>query len=262
MKIELYRFVEGPTIYLRTNSDQPYTYDSGSGPEVYNSLGFPMKRTEIQSQNQINKVSTDISFSLDDPMARHWLIDNVESLITVTIFEVDDTDVEVAWKGRVASFKPSQSDLTITFESIFTSLQRPGLRARFLRNCRFSLYGRGCKLDKTGFAIPGVPSAVSGVTVTVGAAASFPDGWFTAGMIAAADGTLRFVTAHSGSSITMMRRLPSLEAAFALGATTVTLYPGCNRSRSDCDTKFNNLPNYGGFDWIPTTNPFGGASIA
>lgn len=260
MKLELYRFVEGSTVYLRTNFDEPYTYDSGSGDEVY--VPTTMQRTEIQSQNQINKSSIDITFTLDDTMARHWMVDNVESVITLTIFEVDDTDVGVSWKGRLTAIKPNLSDLTITFESIYTSLQRPGLRARFLRNCRFSLYGRGCGLDKAGFAIPGVPSAVSGVSVTVGVAASFPDGYFTAGMIAAADGRLRYITGHVGSTLTMMRRLPSLETAFALGGTTVTLYPGCDRSRAQCKTKFNNLPNYGGFDWIPTVNPMGGSSIS
>lgn len=260
MKLELYRFIEGSTIYLRTNFNQPYTYDSGSGPEVY--LPSLMKRTEIQNQNTINKASVDITFGLDDTMARHWMVDNVESVITVTIFEVDDSDTSVAWKGRLTAVKPNQSDLTITFESVFTSLQRPGLRARMLRNCRFSLYGRGCGLAKEGFAVPGIPSAVSGGTVTVAVAASFVDGYFTAGMIAAADGTLRYITSHVGSTIIMMRRLPSLEEAFAVGPTAVTLYPGCDRSRQQCNDKFNNLPNYGGFDWIPTVNPFGGGSIA
>lgn len=260
MKLELFRFVEGSTVYLRTNFDQSYAYDSGAGSETY--VPCVLKRSEVQSQDQINKASTDLTFSLDDTMARHWMVDNVETVVTLTIFEVDGSDVAVSWKGRISAIKPNQSDLTISFESIFTSLQRPGLRARYTRNCRFSLYGRGCKLDKTGFAVPGTPTAVSGVTVTCAAASAFADGYFTAGMIAAADGTLRFITAHTGSTLTMMRRLPSLETALAAGPTTVTLYPGCDRTRGTCSTKFSNLPNYGGFDWIPTTNPFGGSAIA
>lgn len=259
LKLELFRFIEGTNVYLKTNWDQPYTYDSGTGPEIY--LPTTMKRTEMESKNEINKQTIDITFSLDDTMARHWMIDNVETVVTLTIFEVDGEDVAVSWKGRLSSVKPNQTDLTISFESIFTSLRRPGLRARYLRTCRFSLYRRGCGLDKAGFAIPGVPSAVSGVTVTVGAAATLPNGWFTAGMIAADDGTLRFITNHVGSTLTLMRRLPSLEVAFAAGPTSVTLYPGCDRTRTTCNTKFNNLPNYGGFDWIPTRNPFDGSSI-
>jgi uncharacterized phage protein (TIGR02218 family) len=259
MKLELFRFVEGTVIWTKTNLDQPYTYDSGSGPEVY--VPTPMKRTEMESRNEINKASIDISFALTDTMARGWMIANAENVVTLSIFEIDGVDITTSWKGRLAAIKPNINDITATFESIFTSLRRPGLRARYLRTCRHSLYRRGCNLDKASFAYAGIPSAVAGQVVTVSAAASHPDGFFTAGMIAAADGTLRYITSHVGSTITMMRRLPSLETAFAAGPTTVTLYPGCDRTRSTCNTTFNNLPNYGGFDWIPTRNPFNGASI-
>jgi uncharacterized phage protein (TIGR02218 family) len=261
MKLELFRFVEGSTVYLKTNYDQPYTYDSGSGAEVYTPT--TVKRTEIESKNEINKSGVNLTFPITDIMARHWMIDNVETVVTLTIFEVEDTDVAVSWKGRLSSVKPGQSDITIAFESIFTSLRRPGLRARFLRSCRHSHYRRGCNLDKAGFAIPGICSAITtdGTQITVSAAAGFANDYFTAGMIAAPDGTLRFVTGHAGSTLTLMRRLPALDTAFATGPCSVTLYPGCDRTRVTCNTKFNNLPNYGGFDWIPTRNPFDGNSI-
>jgi len=45
------------------------------------------------------------------------------------------------------------------------------------------------------------------------------------------------------------------------GSLTVTLYPGCPRDRQTCNDRFNNLENYGGFDWIPSRNPFNGSSI-
>lgn len=259
MKFELYRFVEGSNIYLKTNFDQPYSYDSGSGAELYTPT--TMKRTEIQSNAQVNKATVDVTFSLDDTMARGWMIENNENVVSLTIFEVEDDEATVAWKGRITSVAPNQVDITITFESIFTSLRRPGLRARYLLTCRWSLYRRGCKLAKEGFAIPATASSITGLNVTVSAASGFVNGYFTAGMMQAPDGTLRFITAHVGSTLTLMRRLPSLEAALVSGPTAVTLYPGCDRTRSMCNSKFNNLPNYGGFDWIPTRSPFNGSSI-
>lgn len=259
MKLELFRFVEGANVYTRTNLDTPYSYNSGSGTETY--VPSTLKRTEIESKNEINKQSIDLSFSLDDAMARAWMVENVENVVTLTVFEVDNASVDVSWKGRLSSVKPSVAEIVLSFESIFTSLRRPGLRARFLRTCRHSLYRRGCKLNKADFAETGVPTAIAGLTVTVARAADFPDGFFTTGMIASADGTLRFITNHIGSTLTLIRRLPSLEVAFAAGPTTVTLYPGCDRTRPTCGAKFGNLPNYGGFDWIPTRNPFNGSSI-
>jgi len=41
----------------------------------------------------------------------------------------------------------------------------------------------------------------------------------------------------------------------------VKIYPGCDRVRATCESKFDNLDNFGGFPWIPTKNPFGGSSI-
>src|SRR3546814_2715916 len=40
--------------------------------------------------------------------------------------------------------------------------------------------------------------------------------------------------------------------------TAISLYPGCDHRRMTCKDKFNNILNYGGFDWIPTKNPMGG----
>lgn len=230
-----------------------------AGTEQY--IPTTIQRSTIEAKNEINKQNVDISLQIDHTLAQKWLVENGETLITVTIFEVEEDGVEVAWKGRMASIKPSTADIAFTFESIFTSMRRPGVRQKFLRTCRFSLYRRGCTLDKADFAVAGVPTAVSGLNITVGAAASYAVGYFNGGMLAAADGSLRYITSHSGSSLKLFRRSIPLEVAFALGATTVTLYPGCDRTRRTCIDKFDNLPNYGGFDWIPVTNPFGGSTF-
>lgn len=37
----------------------------------------------------------------------------------------------------------------------------------------------------------------------------------------------------------------------------VSLYPGCDRSPTICDEKFDNLDNFGGFPFMPGESPFG-----
>lgn len=251
MKTELYRFVEGSLIWTLTSGDTVVTY----GGETY--IPEPLGRSEIEQKTELPKANIEISFDLDSPVARRWMIDKVEQVVTITVFELDtgNTDVTVAWKGRMVSVKPTESEIKVNFESIFTSLRRPGLAPRYLRTCRYSLYGRGCFLDQEGFAIPGTVSAVNGADVTVSAAAGYADGYFATGMIKAPDGTLRFIRTHVGSALNLIRALP------LANGNLVTLYPGCDRLRSTCNDKFNNLNNYGGFDWIPTRNPFDGSSI-
>lgn len=261
MKKELYRFVEGSTIWTYTSSDEEETYDSGSGAELYTKRAIG--RSEVESKTDLSKANLDVNFFIDDAVARRWMVDKVEAVVTLTIFEKDENgDIAVQWKGRMAGVKPKTTEITLTFESIFTSLRRPGLRARYLRTCRHSLYGRGCTLDKDDFAIAATATAASGLQVTVTEAASQPDGTYATGMIKAPDGTLRFITNHQGTTLTLVRPIGSLTTAIGLsGPQAVTIYPGCNRTRAICDSRFDNLPNYGGFDWIPLRNPFDGSSI-
>lgn len=256
MKTELFKFIEEGTTWTITPIAVPVEYDS----EIY--LPAVIKRNEIESKNELNKAALEVTLDMDNAMARRWLIDRVEAVVTVTVFEIDEEDeVSVAWKGRLCAVKPGDSDITLVFESIFTSLRRPGLRARYLRSCRYSLYGRGCGLNKEGFAIAGVASAASSLTITVTAAAGYPDGWFQTGIIKF-DGIQRFITSHIGSSITVIRPIESLIQSVADdGPQAVVLYPGCDRSRATCNSKFSNLLNYGGFDWIPVRNPIDGSSI-
>ena len=87
------------------------------------------------------------------------------------------------------------------------------------------------------------------------------------------DGGLRFVLRHEGASLLLSRPV-SLTVAQDIadsgygmnygnlyGGVPVTLYPGCDHSRVTCISKFDNRPNYGGFDEIPTRNPMDGSSI-
>lgn len=43
--------------------------------------------------------------------------------------------------------------------------------------------------------------------------------------------------------------------------SVVLAYAGCDKSNSTCATKFNNIVNFGGFPYIPNTNPFVGTII-
>lgn len=274
MKKELYRFVEGSNVWTVTSADSDEVYNAGEGDETY--ISTTVGRNEAESKNELSRANLEVSFDLDNQMARRWLRQIVDNVVTLTIFskDLESGSVAVVWKGRLASVKPDVTSISLVFESIFTSLRRSGLRKRYQRSCPHVLYGRGCLLNKADFATEGRLTAITtdGITLTVPEAASLPDGWFTAGMIEAPDGTLRFVTNHSGATLTLIRPIDSLSEAFAnagygvnygafYGGVAVKVYPGCDRSKEVCKNKFDNLNNYGGFPFIPLKNPFSGSSI-
>lgn len=258
-KTELYRFSEQASakIWTFTDGNEAVTY--GGEKYVPASIG----RSEAQVKNEIAKANIDVELSLNNEVAMRWLSDNGEKIVTLTIFERDKGGVfNVVWKGRLSSIAPGMTNITLKMESIFTSLRRPGLRARYQRACRHPLYGKGCYLNPEDYDVPGSVTAVTKKTFTVAAAATKPDGYFTGGMLRAADGTLSYVIEHVGNKVTLQRLSYSLSQEIESGLPfDVKLYPGCDHTRATCKAKFDNLLNYGGFDFIPQKNPMGGSSI-
>jgi len=256
---ELYRFSEqgSSEVWTFTSGDELVTYMAED--YVPTSIG----RSQIESRNELARANLDVNVSLTNAAAIRWLSDNGENIVTLTIFERDVSETFItAWKGRLAAVIPGMENFSLKFESIFTSLRRPGLRSRYQRSCRHPLYSRGCTLDPEDFATVGECTALSGTVATVTEAALESDGYYTGGMLRSPDGVLSYIIDHTGSAITLQRTSFSLSNEAASGFPfNVDLYPGCSRDRVTCNSKFDNLLNYGGFDFIPQKNPMGGSSI-
>lgn len=256
--VELFRFVEGVNIETQTSGDNLITY--GGEDYIPRSIG----RTQAQSKNELSRASIDISMALDNPLAQRHLASPVDSVVTLTIFQQTEIGTNVFWKGRLSSVKSTNKAVTLSFESIFTSLRRPGLRARYQKSCRHALYAKGCNVDPELHAVVGMISDVQGTNITVPGLGAYPVGRFRGGMIRAPDGVVRFITGHNGDTVTLSRPFQTLQQLFVdngPGAVEVKVYPGCRHNMEDCGTIFANLPNYGGFPWIPQKNPMGGSSI-
>lgn len=264
--IELYRFVEGALIHTATSCDTDQVYNSET--YVSTSLG----RNEIENKNELSKENIEVYLSLDNPTGRRWLKSILDTVVTLTLFSKIDASVNVIWKGRLASVKPDASTITLIFESVFTSLRRPGLRNKYQKSCPYVLYGRGCNLNKNDFAVSSQITGVSGSVVTATAAASKPDGTYNAGMIQGPDGAFRFIINHVGTQLTLIRPLDSLTLGFAnsgygkgyglaYGQLVANIYPGCDRTKETCKNVYNNLDNFGGWPFIPIKNPMAGSSI-
>lgn len=256
---ELYKFVENSNSWF---------YTSGATAEVYSGDTYlPLagtSRTDTQVKNELSKANVDVTLPLSSELGMRHLRAIVEAFVGLTIYSKNEVGtVRVEWKGRLSGVRPDGAVIKLVFESIFTSLRRPGLRRRFQRTCPHSLYGRACGLDMEDWGALGDVTTVAGVTVVMANAAFFPDQYYRQGIIKASDGTLRFITNHVGNTLTLIRPLDQLSLDFATAplATDATIYPGCNRLKETCKDTFDNILNNGSFPWLPTKNPVGGNSI-
>lgn len=254
--VELYEFIQGTTTWR---------YSSGQDVVTYLSHTFfpsPITRQGIKQSTDVFKNTMTLTFPQSHELASQFIGFAPDEVTTLTIYRGHATDpageFQVAWRGRVTAGTATGTKVDIDCEPIYTSLQRPGLRARFEYTCRYAVYMRGCNVDKETKRFNGVASVGSGgLHVTVAGAGALGATYFVGGMLIGPDNIARFITAQSGDLLTLQRPYVGV-----LPGDALKLYPGCDGAKTTCITKFNNLPNYGGFPWIPVRNPFDGSSIA
>lgn len=176
---------------------------------------------------------------------------------------LDDPEATVFFAGKIDNVKRDGQGGASLFCSI-GKLRRGGLRLTWSRTCPHALYDSLCRVSKDDFGHVAIVSAVTGIGFTVseapsrsGAPQSAP-GYFDGGIVAwdaNGLGTIEQRAIERGLSATEF-----LIFGRADGLTVgqeIVMYPGCDRLATTCQSKFNNLVNYGGIPQMPGESPYG-----
>jgi hypothetical protein len=170
------------------------------------------------------------------------------------------------WAGRVLNGKhvgDGSHQCVLLCVPIATSLRRTGLRRHFQYLCPHVLYGKYCKASRSAATFTTVAASFLNNTLTLDA------GWapddlidkFTGGVVewSAPNGNLHIrtileiqVPGVSGDHTVHMSG-PATE----LTSQAVRLSLGCNHQMDHCADLHFNIHNFGGFPWIPVSNPIG-----
>lgn len=250
--VMLFLFSQGMTTWRYTGAAQPVDYDGHTWNPTEISMG------NVTQSNEMNKDTLPLEFPRGHEFAAQFVEYSPEQVTSVTVFRmhIDEAEVAVYWKGRVIGASAQESVVTVECEPIFTSLRRAGLRARYQKLCRHVLYGSDCRLDRDNFKTAGSVTDVDGFVLTVAAASGLGTGYLVGGMVDY-NGVLRYIMNHVGDQVTLIRPLHDLtQDVIDNGSAIILMHPGCAHNFTTCKDKFNNLDNYGGFPWIPDTNPF------
>jgi uncharacterized phage protein (TIGR02218 family) len=166
----------------------------------------------------------------------------------------------VLFGGQIKELEVEGRKVSMTFSSWLDGAGRIPSRL-FGAGCPYDLYDtRTCGVDAASHELAVTFDAISGMTAVVtgvGLVAQ-PANYFARGTLDTGSGATRETrmvlastsVAAGATQLTLSR--PLRQAAVAGSAT---LRPGCSRNRGDCETKFANLVNYGGFDFMPRDNP-------
>ena len=254
--ILLFDFSIGTAHWRYTTADRPITYQTNVFAAAPITRTAPVQSSDIRQQTMRVTVPRDTSiitqlFTQYPPGG--------DVLLTVYGMHFTDPDGQaiVDWTGRITGVQWQGSTVEIACEPIYTSIQTMGLRRRWGLNCPHVLYGPGCTLNPALFKVVAPIQSVSGFTIT-GAGFNPPAGLsFVGGYVEWDSGSgyleHRTIDSVSGTTLTL-----SYGSSQLIPGLSVSLYPGCSRTTTNCNA-FGNIPNYGGQPQIPTKNPMDGS---
>lgn len=260
--IELYQFAYQGQFLRYTSAQDPHT--------VAGSVWTPAKleHGDIEHSSELAKMDLEITCNREFAIAAAFRGPPPSARIALTVWEwhIGETDAErkIIWAGSILNCEATpDGNAKLTGENILTSLRRQGLRRKQQRPCQHSLYegtpGRGCALDRTAFARPAIITSLSGLALTSPTFDLEVDGWFAGGFVEVDIGggfkDRRAIRSHTGDTILISHPFATLEAGGA-----VVAYAGCDHTPTQCDDKFDNYVNYGGFPDRQKQNPIGTSS--
>jgi len=255
--------------------------------EVYTPLAIA--RDGVELGGDIGRIQFRLRVPIGSPPARLFGLRAPHVVVRLRIWRLQPGGWLLFWTGRITGSSIEDDTVVLRADPFAGVLQRAGLRARYQTGCRHLLYGPGCGVDRSQFAVPATLTAVfvgantqpgDMIAVefeTTAAPAGWPGGhpiehpvwghYFTLGvlrcpgkgraMIHFSDMTDLNPNGRLTGVLGLDRSIPGLAPADA-----VVLEPGCAKTLQHCANKFNNLPRFGGFPWIPAKNPFAGDAIA
>lgn len=254
--IELYEFRQGAQITRFTNFNRTVTFNGSSWTQTQ--IGRENIEKAIESSVQDLKIFC----PLDNPIASQFIRNIPGQVVTVKIYRAhfDDPTEEqlIVYDGFIAEAEfDGDLQATLTLQPFTSQFKRTAPRFTYQGLCNNVLYDAGCKVIRGNFTHVGLVSAVDLTlrTITVNGLGGQGGDWAEGGFVAFPTGgkdDQRLILSQSSDTVTLLTNF----AEDVLG-TTVDVFAGCAHDIGTCQSKFNNVVNFGGFPFVPVKNPFG-----
>ncbi len=256
--VRLYKFARGVLRWLYCSSDR----DIAIGTEIYRALAGGIIDDGIRRTGETSADRLTITAPADLEVAQFYrgVPPSAEIQLTIYNHHAGEPDAQIVWSGSIETVGwPALDRCAIKAQTLMATLDVPGLRLTWERNCGAALFDRKCGVNRDLWRVELIVQSMTGASISSGAAEAYPDGWFDAGIVEWAIGPgeyeRRAIEKHIGSVMQIMGGTSGVP----LGA--VRLYPGCNRTAAVCQAKYSNLPNFRGDPNLMGDNPFNGDPV-
>lgn len=157
----------------------------------------------------------------------------------------------ILFQGNVSDSTCDQAHAQFDIKSRKELLAIPYPYLTYQPGCQWPLYGAGCTLSASAFAVSG--AAASGGALLFDSNLTNPDQYFDEGYLTFTSGVnnglTRGIRQYANASGQVLLWVP-LPFAPNVG-DTFNAYPGCDKLQATCSGKFNNLINFQGKPYIP-----------
>lgn len=221
----------------------------------------------FRQTSAIGRAETILTLPNSDSFAQSLLTTDLQDTTVILrhgFTEDSASEFAVRFRGRMVGVRPLLGTIAILCENRFTETGRKGLSAVIQRPCRHALYhskdGLGCGVDYDTFKSYGTLVALSGNVAEVTEASGQADGYYAGGILEY-NGRRQLIVKHEGYNLTLLGPVAGMATDLA-SASSLSVYiaPGCDLTRATCNSRFNNLANFGGFPWIKDS-PFAGKTL-
>lgn len=252
--IELYEFRVGTDFYRLTSNDVDVTYLAS----VYTAI--QIVRGKITSTADSRQDKLDVELPANHPLVTQFILypPGKNTTLTLRKYHRSDPDLQVVtiYRGAIqgVDFVDGGRKAQLRVTPATSALSRQVPRFTYQNLCNHMLYDTRCKileLDARFSKMLPVTAAVGNVITVTGAGAFGFTDFFEGGFVAFS-GDYRMVVRQATDDLELL-----LPFSVSPVGQTVRCQAGCKgRISTDCLTKFDNVPNFGGYPYVPKKNPF------
>lgn len=252
-KQELYKFTYGDNVKTFTSSNKDIIFDN----RVYKSSRY-IKRGKITNQGSNEKSpEMEIMVTKDNSTVDWFKVAAPYREIELSVIQVDPNNLDdflYLWSGTILAATHSGNSVTYQCFSKDQLLDNNSCRFTCQYSCNHTLYFGGCTLDINDYSITTTITNIAedGTTLTVASVEGLEDGIFVNGVLRN-NSTLQdmMIIEQTGTTLVTWYQMTGLQVG-----DTVRLAWGCDRLPNQCHSRFNNMDNYAGEPFKPSTSPF------
>lgn len=249
----------GGTYHYYTNADYPITYEGNT--HLSDNILITRTGTRLTIGTEVDTMTLTVTAKPEDLLlGSSWLsavkmgaLDGA-SIVVTRLFMPTFGDTSLGgillFSGSVASAQSGRSTAVLTLNSDLQFLNTMMPRNLYQPGCRNVLFDIACTLQKDSWAVPGIVTSSTNTVIQSNLIAT-ASGYFDIGTISFTSGLSNGVTrsVKKFESGVISLAFPLISAP--VPGDTFTIYPGCRKTLSDCETRFNNKVNFRGEPFIP-----------